>query len=114
MLNFAQLGEKLPVESVRWAGFGSPLTLNANSITEDSVTPETGVLETLAKLLEAAYQAQEAMNMQRELAGQERLTIVRRTVITDNDTPIFNYTLEVEIDIQAALNNLVDPSAEAS
>lgn len=114
MLNFQQIAEKLPVESTLWPGFGSPLTLNANRITGDSVTPETGVLETLAKLLEAAYQAQKDINTQRELAGQSTIAIVRRTVIVEDDTPVFNYTLEVRVDTQAALNNLLDPSAEAN
>lgn len=114
MLNFAKLAEKLPVESTLWPGFGAPLSLNANRITGDSVTPETGVLETLAKLLEATYQAQADINTQRALAGQEPITLIRRSVIVDDDTPIFNYTLEVRVDIESALNNLLDPLAEAS
>lgn len=114
MLNFSQLSQKLPENTTSWAGFGEPLIINTNTLTGDAVTPETGVLETLAKLLEAAYNAQQEINTQRELAGESTFSIVRRTVVVENDTPVFNYTLEVRVDIQSALNNLLDPSAEAS
>lgn len=114
MVNFSQLGNKLPAESTVWGGFGLPLTINANRVTGDEVTPESGIAETLAKLLEAAWQAQKDLNTQRELTGLQPVEIVRRTVVVDDDMPVLNYTLEVRVDIQSALNNLLDPFAEAN
>ena len=114
MVNFSQLGNKLPDESVVWGGFGLPLTVNANRVTGDAVTPETFIGETMAKLLEAAWQAQKELNQQRELAGLPPVDVVRRSVVVEDENPIFIYSLVARVDPSAALNNLLDPTAGGS
>ncbi len=109
MMNFAQLGEKLPAEAVVWGGFGLPLTINANRVTGDSVTPETNVLETYAKLLEAAVQFQAELNQQRSLSGLPPVAIVAKTIGAEDGNPTFTYSLKVTIAAGTALDNLLIP-----
>ncbi|OUC11593.1 MAG: hypothetical protein B0A82_26940 [Alkalinema sp. CACIAM 70d] len=109
MLNFAQLGEKFPPETVVWGGFGLPLTINANRVTGDAVTPETNVLEFYAKLLEAAIVFQTELNEQRTLAGLPPVAIVAKTIGQEGGNPTFTYTFKVTIASGTALNNLLIP-----
>lgn len=109
MMNFAELAQKLPENATSWGGFGEPLIINTNNLTGDTVTPESNVLETYAKLLEAAIVFQNELNEQRTLAGLPPVAIVAKTIGQEGGNPTFTYTFKVTIASGTALNNLLIP-----
>lgn len=111
MMNIAGLGQKLPDEAITWRGFGEPVMLNFNLLTGEALTPESSALEPMAKLLNALYQQQAVNNQTRVLAGLAPISVISRGVDTSvNGNPIINMTVSLEIDLNASLDNLIDPT----
>lgn len=109
-MNLAQLTAKLPADSIVWAGFGQPTEINLNVVTGDEVTPESNALESLIKLLDAAFRTQNDLNVERARDGLPALNMVGRDVsVDDNGNPVFTYSLSAKIDSNAALNNVSAP-----
>lgn len=110
-MNIAGLGQKLPDEAITWAGFGDPVRLNFSLLTGQDLTPESSALEPMAKLLNALYQLQTTTNQTRVLAGLVPIAVISRSVDTAaNGNPIVNMTIALEIDLNASLDNLIDPT----
>lgn len=113
-MNLNDLGAKLPELTITWRGFGQPTLIDLNRLTGDEVTPESPCLEPVVKLLEGLFQLQQTMNAERMEQDKPALHVIARTVeVSANNNPMYVYTLNVEINAQAALNNLVDPTEEA-
>lgn len=113
-MNFAALGNQLPDNSVVWNGFGNPTTINLNNLTGDTITPESPVLEAMAKLMQGLYQLQQETNAVRATQKKPAIDIVERKVeVSANGNPLYIYSLNVEINAVAALNNVVPVDEEA-
>ncbi|MCY7272383.1 MAG: hypothetical protein LH702_01220 [Phormidesmis sp. CAN_BIN44] len=110
-MNIAGLTMKLPDEAITWAGFGEPVRLNFSLLSGESLTPESSALEPMAKLLNALYQQQAATNQTRVLAGLAPISAIQRSIDTNAaGNPIVNLTIALEIDLNASLDNLIDPT----
>ncbi|KAM3091749.1 hypothetical protein ACKFKF_32660 [Phormidesmis sp. 146-12] len=108
MINFAGLDQVLPDETMTWRGFGEPVMLNLNRLTGDALTPESSVIEAMGKLLNSLHQLQTQLNEQRQQADQPLLTSFSKVVtVNANGNPIVKLGIELEIDLEASLNNLV-------
>lgn len=110
-LSIAGLTQKLPDEAITWAGFGEPVRMNISLLTGEALTPESSALELIIKLLSGLYQLQTAVNITRLAAALEPITLVTRMVdggVSGN--PVISFTVAVEIDLNASLNNLIDPT----
>lgn len=110
-MNIAGLTMKLPDEAITWAGFGEPVRLNFTLLSGEALTPESSALEPMAKLLNGLYQQQAAINQTRVLAGLTPITAIQRSIDTNPaGNPIVNLTIALEIDLNASLDNLIDPT----
>ncbi|PSB20556.1 hypothetical protein C7B65_06525 [Phormidesmis priestleyi ULC007] len=113
MMNIAGLSQNLPDEAITWAGFGEPVRLNFTLLSGESLTPESSALEAMTKLLNGLYQQQIELNQVRAQTGLAPIAVVTRTVDTNADgNPIVTLALSLEIDLNASLNNLIDPTDE--
>jgi hypothetical protein len=80
---------------------------------KESLTPESSALEAMTKLLNGLYQLQMQTNQTRAQGGLEPITVIARTVDTNSDgNPVVNLGISLEIDLNASLNNLIDPTVE--
>lgn len=111
MMNIAGLSQKLPDEAITWAGFGEPVRMNVTLLTGEAMTPESSALEPVIKLLSALNQQQVALNVIRVAGGLEPISAVTRSVTTnEKGNPVVTFALSLEIDLNAALDNLIDPT----
>lgn len=110
-LNFANLLSKLPEDSIVWAGFGLPVQMNANAITGDTLTPESNPLETLARLLDALVQVESDVNAARAAAtpALSPVNFVSKSIAVNGANPVYEWTLRIEVNASASLNNIVSP-----
>jgi hypothetical protein len=112
MITITRLAQNLPPQSTEWGGFGLPLNLNTNAITGDENTPDSGALETVAKLIDGLYKTQKAINVERAANQLEPINIVSKVSEFDPQTEktFVTFTVSVEVNLQAALNNIIDPT----
>lgn len=110
-MNIAGLTQKLPDEAITWRGFGEPVLLNFTLLSGESLTPESSALEAITKLVNALHHQQLAVNQTRAQAGLPAIAVVTRTVDTnENGNPVIVFGLALEIDLNASLDNLIDPT----
>lgn len=108
--DFATLQQYLPPESLRWEGFGTPVTLNLSAIAGDAeLTPESLVLEVYGRLLDALAAIQASLNESRETP----INVVQKSVAAQGGNPVFQWAFRLEIDGSSALNNVVNPLEQA-
>jgi hypothetical protein len=116
MITITRLAQNLPAQSTTWDGFGQPLMLNTNAITGDENTPDSGALETMAKLLDGLYKTQKAINADRVAMRLEPINIISK--VSEFDPPTEKtfvvFTVSVEVNLQTALNNIIDPTVDES
>jgi hypothetical protein len=112
MITITRLAQNLPAQSTTWGGFGQPLYLDTNAITGDANTPDSGALETMAKLLDGLYKTQKAINVERVATQLEPINIVSKVSEYDPQTEktFVTFTVSVEVNLQAALDNIIDPT----
>ncbi|BAU09701.1 hypothetical protein LEP3755_01740 [Leptolyngbya sp. NIES-3755] len=109
-MNLAELGAKLPDQTIQWRGFGSPTLIDLNALTGEVITPESVFLESIAKLLEGIFQLQVDVNADRAAENKPPIAFVDRDVeVSATGNPVYVYTVRVEVNTQGALNNLVNP-----
>lgn len=110
-MNIAGLTQNLPDEAITWGGFGLPVMLNFTELSGEALTPESSALEAVTKLVNGLHQQQVALNQSRALAGLPPIAVVSRTVDTnEGGNPVIVFALSLEIDLNASLDNLIDPT----
>ena len=108
-LNFADLQQVLPDESITWAGFGAPVLLNLSNATDNTeLTPESLVLEAYGRLLDALLALETAINVERETP----INVIEKTITAHNGNPVYQWVLKIEVEASTSLNNPIDPLAE--
>jgi hypothetical protein len=109
-LDFATLQRKLPDESIVWGGFGTPINANLSAISGDEeLTPESLVLETYGRLLDALLAVQNDINASRE----SPINLIQKTVLAQQGNPVFQWTVRIEVAASSSLDNPINPLAEA-
>ena len=112
-MNIAGLSQALPDETITWRGFGEPVMLDFSRLSGEALTPESSALEAMVKLLSGLYQQQKQVNQVRFQTGLAPILVVTRTVDTNPDgNPVVNFGISLEIDLNASLSNLIDPTTE--
>jgi len=113
MITITRLAQSLPDQSTTWAGFGQPLLLDTNAITGDANTPDSGALEVMAKLLDALHKTQKAINVIRATTQLEPIAVISKVSEYDPATEktFVTYTTSFEVNLEEALDNIIDPSA---
>jgi hypothetical protein len=111
-LNFASLQQFLPDESIRWDGFGAPVYINLNQLVDDSnLTPESLILESFGRLLDALVAVQNSVNAARSTASPplSPINLVEKSISSHNGNPVYQWAFQVEIEASASLNNPINP-----
>jgi len=110
--NFATLQEVLPDESIRWDGFGTPVFINLNRLVDDSnLTPESLILESFGRLLDALVAIQNNINASRVMANPplSPINLIEKSISSHNGNPVYQWAFQIEIEASASLNNPINP-----
>lgn len=108
-LDIATLQQNLPDESIVWGGFGTPVMANLSAISGDAeLTPESLLLETYGRLLDALVAVQSSINESRE----NPINVIQKTVLAQQGNPVYQWTVRIEVEASTSLNNPVNPLAE--
>lgn len=108
-MKFSELDNHLPLNTIE-ANPNGQLKINVNALTQDNVlTQENSSVETLGKLLQAAYTFNKELNQTRVSQGLAEINMVAKAInVSEQGNPVHVFTVMIEVSSPSSLDNVID------
>ena len=110
-LTFQALADMLPSGSIEFVG-NNQLKLNFSQLTNETLTFESSLIESIVKLMQKLADLTTAVNSTRASKNPSKPPIIfaSKDLIGTPDAPEFEFTIRAAVDTSQFANNLIDPT----
>lgn len=112
MLTYQDFMEHVPPNTIEFVG-QNQLKLNFNQLTGKELNPNEALIEGTAKFMQALVALTDAINEDRAKADPPLppITFASRELEGSIEQPIFRYTVDLQVNASAFMDNLLDPTS---
>jgi hypothetical protein len=111
-LIYSDLALALPSDSVEYVG-ANQLKLNLTQVQGEEITPDSSIVEGIAKLLDGLTSLTNTINQERLDDELDTIQYVSKHLVGSPDKPMYEYKVLIKINPESFIENLVDPSVSA-
>lgn len=109
-MKFSELAKYMPASTIEAAANGQ-LRLNLGTLTKNTLTLDSSIIESVGKILQAAHEYTSVVNQKKAENNLAPILFVNKLVrVSENNNPVYVFTVEIEINSAATYDAVIDPA----